>query len=507
MRLLIHFARFGPYHHARLRAAAAELRPFGWEVIGLETASTDATYAWNEVRPSTDGEDGSPLVVTVFPGQVHEEITGGECRRSLPSCLEELAPDAVAIAGWGTLDARVSLHWCRKNNVKAIIMSETREVDGPRRWWKERIKTLIMRDIHGALVGGAAHRNYLAKLGIPEARIRLGYNVVDNAYFAAEATRWRGSMSGGSVSGEPLAVGGERDAVGGEGEVGRWPLADGGAVSPMPPYFLASNRFIERKNLVRLIEAYALFCRLPAANGQPPTASGPPPTASGPPPTPWSLVLLGDGQLRAQLIAQCHTLGLTVIEAAPWETGGQEGREQLAVGGESTKAGKEAAFEDAAILRPDDKSSTAHRQPPVDFAALRPSPLRSDCPPPTERPPTVFFPGFRQIDELPRFYAHAGAFIHLALEEPWGLVINEAMACGLPVLSGNNVGAAAELIEEGKNGWTFDAGSVEAIAGAMARLTALSEEKRLAMGLASAQILEERCPTSAFGRGLAELLK
>jgi glycosyltransferase involved in cell wall biosynthesis len=107
---------------------------------------------------------------------------------------------------------------------------------------------------------------------------------------------------------------------------------------------------------------------------------------------------------------------------------------------------------------------------------------------------------------LPHFYATAGAFIHPALEEPWGLVINEAMASGLPVLSGSNVGAAAELIEAGCNGWTFDAWDCADIAAALRRLSDLDETQRRDMGLASREILERKVPTAAFGTGMLEIL-
>lgn len=412
MRLIIHFARFGPYHRARLRAVAEELAPFGWEVIGLETASTDATYDWRTEPTAKENGDGA-RVVTVFPGRVYEEIRAGECRRGLVESLDAMAPDAIAVPGWGTLDARVSLAWSRRKDVRALIMSETREVDGERRWWKERIKSWIMRHVAGAIVGGASHRDYLAKLGIAPDRIVTGYNVVDNAYFASEAARWRAAEAGGR-------------------------LAEGGGPS-WGPMFLASNRFVGRKNLDRLLAAYALYCQSFTTDRQPLSAD-----------RPWSLCLLGDGPLRQRLIAQCHELGLTVIEAAPWEI--------------------------------------------------------EECPPPAANGNTVYFPGFRQIEELPRFYASAAAFIHPAFEEPWGLVINEAMAAGLPVLSGDNVGAAEELIEEGKSGWTFDATDLGAMAAAMARLATLSEADRLAMGARAAARLEECCPTRAFGSGIRRLL-
>ena len=92
------------------------------------------------------------------------------------------------------------------------------------------------------------------------------------------------------------------------------------------------------------------------------------------------------------------------------------------------------------------------------------------------------------------------------MDEPWGLVINEAMACGLPVLSSRNVGAAEELVDEGVNGWVFDPSNVAEITACLGKIAEMSDEARLAMGAASTRILEERCPTAAFGRGLAELL-
>jgi glycosyltransferase involved in cell wall biosynthesis len=92
------------------------------------------------------------------------------------------------------------------------------------------------------------------------------------------------------------------------------------------------------------------------------------------------------------------------------------------------------------------------------------------------------------------------------LEEPWGLVINEAMACGLPILSSHNVGAAEELVDDAVNGWKFDPENVGEMAQLMAGISA-ADFPLSAFSIASRRILEERCPTQVFGRGLAELLK
>jgi len=67
----------------------------------------------------------------------------------------------------------------------------------------------------------------------------------------------------------------------------------------------------------------------------------------------------------------------------------------------------------------------------------------------------VHFPGFVRYPALPAYYALASAFVLPSTWEPWGLVVNEAMASGLPVLVSSRCGAA-ELVRPGENGYTFD---------------------------------------------------
>lgn len=74
----------------------------------------------------------------------------------------------------------------------------------------------------------------------------------------------------------------------------------------------------------------------------------------------------------------------------------------------------------------------------------------------------VFFEGFHQQEELPKFYALADIFILPSFEEVWGLVINEALASGLFVLCSKYAGAAYDLIND-ENGVIFDPYNIEEI--------------------------------------------
>ncbi len=70
-------------------------------------------------------------------------------------------------------------------------MSESQAIDRPAIWWKEIVKRQRLRWFDAALVGGPRHRDYLVGLGMPAQRIALGYNAVDNDFFATRANGWR----------------------------------------------------------------------------------------------------------------------------------------------------------------------------------------------------------------------------------------------------------------------------------------------------------------------------
>ena len=114
----------------------------------------------------------------------------------------------------------------------------------------------------------------------------------------------------------------------------------------------------------------------------------------------------------------------------------------------------------------------------------------------TQQIPDVHFLGFRNQSELPDLYAAADVFVLPADNEPWGLIINEVMCAGLPVIATNEIGAVGDLVKPGENGFTYDAGDIDALTDYLARL--LQEpETRAGMSQASRRIIagwdHERC--------------
>jgi glycosyltransferase involved in cell wall biosynthesis len=85
----------------------------------------------------------------------------------------------------------------------------------------------------------------------------------------------------------------------------------------------------------------------------------------------------------------------------------------------------------------------------------------------------VSFAGFLNQSEMPTAYAVADALVLPSDHgETWGLVVNEAMACGLPAIGSDQVGGAEDLVLEGRTGLVSPVGQPAALAAAMGRMAA-----------------------------------
>jgi 1,2-diacylglycerol 3-alpha-glucosyltransferase len=379
MNFAVCFTNFGPYHLARLRALAAQLQSRGDRLIAYEVSGSERNYPWERQK-----RDEPFSWTTLFADRVLETLEPLICREAMTEALDRDRPDAVGTVGYARPESVAAVRWARRHRRPAILMSESQAVDRPRVWWKEMIKRRRVGWFDSALVGGPRHRHYLTQLGMAADRVALGYNAVDNDYFASEANRARRSPAG--RSGLPHA-----------------------------PYFLTVCRFVPEKNLIRLVLAFARYREQCDAR------------------TAWDLVICGDG------------LGVANVNDAV---------------------------------------------------------SRSGC------ARAIHQPGFLQVHELPRWYAHAGAFVLPSLSEPWGLVANEAAACGLPLLISTRAGCVDTLVPEpeGSTGGRFDPYDVEEMATKLSWMANCSEDERQAIGRRAAETVASWGP-DRFARGALEALE
>jgi glycosyltransferase involved in cell wall biosynthesis len=368
MAIAVIFANYGPYHIARLGAASHLSQAYSQSVIGIELARQEKEYPWHTTVNALPFK-----LYSVTTEQPLEEISSPTLCIQLWQLLNQLAPDAVAIAGYSRPPMLTALLWCRQRGKPAILMSDSTEYDFTRNPLKEIVKRSIVKRFDAALVGGKPHTRYLIKLGMVPEAIFPGYDVVGNDVFHPDKTH---SLA------PPLNT----------------------------PYFLSINRFIPKKNLSFLISAYAQYREI-AGNST------------------WDLVLCGDGELRSDIERQIQELNLQI---------------------------------------------------------------------------RTHLPGFLQQNDLLPYFAHARCFIHASIQEQWGLVVNEAMAAGLPVLVSDRCGCFEDLVIDGVNGFGFDPENQEQLTNLMLKMSS-GEVDLDAMGQAALDHIQKYSP-DYFAQGLKQAI-
>jgi glycosyltransferase involved in cell wall biosynthesis len=97
--------------------------------------------------------------------------------------------------------------------------------------------------------------------------------------------------------------------------------------------------------------------------------------------------------------------------------------------------------------------------------------------------------GHLEGDDLTDAYEQADVLVVPSLYEPWGLVVHEGLAYGLPVVTTDEVGAADDLIEHGKNGFVVPAGGARQLAEAMTTAAGWTSAQRALAADTSARTL------------------
>ena len=110
----------------------------------------------------------------------------------------------------------------------------------------------------------------------------------------------------------------------------------------------------------------------------------------------------------------------------------------------------------------------------------------------------------RDRDGLVELYAAADVFVLPSRSEPWGMVLNEAAAAGLPLVATEESGAAHDLVDDGENGFRVPAGDVEALRDRLGRLAA-DPEVRASAGARSRELAAAYTP-DAWADGVVRLV-
>jgi len=336
------WSSFGPYHIARIEAAAKALESENCGLTAFRFTEKSDTYSWDAESPRSNA------VVTLSDGEARGFATSISIARRFFKELRARKIDCVFMPSFSPLPNALCLFTARAAGCRIVLMTESWKATGSNHIGSRFLKRILVSLCHSALVGGTPQMEYLTGLGMGKELIFQGYDVVDVEFFRKAADGFR------------------KDRSSRRENLNTW----------LPSrYFLSLGRYVKKKNLGLIIDSYSMLKRERF-------------------PMEIRLVMVGNGPQELEL-------------------------KQMV-----TKAGLEW----------------------TDVVGLEEPDRKAD----------VYFYPFQQIEKTPRFFALAEAFILPSLWEEWGLVVNEAMACGTPVLVSRNVGAGFDLIENGKNGWIFD---------------------------------------------------
>jgi glycosyltransferase involved in cell wall biosynthesis len=242
--------------------------------------------------------------------------------RGLSGSLRNLKPEVIICGGYNYLSSWQALRWAKRNRVPFLLWSESTGSDQRARHAPiELLKRKFVESCDAFVVPGRSAREYLCDFGVPEGKIFVAPNAIDNALFSAASTHIRSRPT--ELRAQLL----------------------------LPKrYFLFVGRLVRGKGVFDLIDAYSnLSAALREQIG---------------------LVIAGDGPLRAELESRACKIS----------------------------------------------------------------------------PGMVHFTGFIVRDSLPAYYGLADCLVLPTHSDTWGMVVNEALACGLPVICTTVAGCAADLV-------------------------------------------------------------
>lgn len=207
---LIVLHRVGPYHHARLVAAAQ----LGLSLTVLQTRPQSDEYPWSF-------KQSGPFSIVNLEGSVHVEADAPSFKldQQLNSLIYQIQPSAIVSVGWADRAYQRLLLASYRHQIPAVIVSDSRQCDEQRFPHKEWIKRQLLFGYSSSLVAGTQSREYLEKLGFPKSAIFKPWDVVDNDFFSTPPS----------------------------------------SLSSRCKNFLCVSRFVSKKNHFGLLKAFAIY--------------------------------------------------------------------------------------------------------------------------------------------------------------------------------------------------------------------------------------------------------
>lgn len=253
--IALFWSHVGPYHLARyegLRSVLPSARL-------VELADNNTTYGWER----GGGEIG--VVNTLFPGVMAEGLSGIRVFFAMRVYLDSCGVRVLYVPSFWPFYTFSAALAAASVGCRIVFMTESHWASGRNSGVLLLIKKFLLQLYDSSLVGGSLHRKYVEMLGMPKSRIFDGYDVIDNDYFEIAADKARK----------------EQDVL-----RQRHELPD--------HYFLSLGRFVEKKNLLMLIKAYARLVNSGRACD-------------------CDMVFVGSGVMEAGMVKQAAECGLTVV--------------------------------------------------------------------------------------------------------------------------------------------------------------------------------------------------
>ena len=236
------WTKFLPYHQARIRHLRERLLAIDWHLTAIEVASRDALYPFPENIPYHKDD-----YICLFTGKSYRALSPYTIHATAIRALEKIRPDAVVAPATPFPSGMAAVKYGLNHSSLTIMMDDAWEDSDKRGIIVTEAKKIIHKNIDAAFIPAPSHASYYRKMGFPSERIFYGVDVVDNDFFSAHS------------------------------EIARQQADSLRAALGLPPrYFIFVGRFIERKGIRTLLDAYQRYAALASSNK-------------------WGLVLIGEG--------------------------------------------------------------------------------------------------------------------------------------------------------------------------------------------------------------------